>query len=332
MEERVTAKTFEAAGGGSGPGPEFPVWRLPREERGAPRFFAKPEPAGPDLAGRIAACPGVPGGLNLFWLGQAGFVLRSDKRLVLIDPYLSDVLAEKYRESLFTHRRLMPPPLPPAAALNADFLLATHGHSDHMDPGLIGPFMRSNPRCRLVCPAGARKQALERGAPPDRLEIAEPGGRGAYDGIAIEAIPSAHETIAYNERGEHLYLGYVVEMAGLRIYHSGDCAPYEGLAAELARRRIDVALLPVNGRDEFRASHGVAGNFTIHEAARLCLAAGIGFIVPHHFGMFDFNTVGVDEIRQRLDGCLGLEYWLPSAGAMLTLRSIDRGDSRRFSL
>ena len=35
---------------------------------------------------------------------------------------------------------------------------------------------------------------------------------------------------------------------GLTIYHSGDCAPYEGLARNLSGFQIDLALLPVNGR------------------------------------------------------------------------------------
>lgn len=276
--------------------------------------------------------PDVPGALNVFWLGQAGFAFRSGKRLVLVDPYLSDALAAKYKGSLFTHQRMMPPPLAPDARVDADFLLATHAHSDHLDPGLIGPFLKNNPGCKLVCPASARDAAIQRGAPPERIIALEPGPRSAHDGFAVEAIPSAHETLDYNDRGEHLYLGYVIEMAGLRLYHSGDCVPYEGLAVELAKRRIDAAFLPVNGRDQFRTSHGIAGNFTIHEAARLCLTTGIRFIVPHHFGMFDFNTVSVGEIRQRLDGCLGLDYWLPSIGGVLKLRSVERGDSRRFTL
>ncbi len=47
---------------------------------------------------------------------------------------------------------------------------------------------------------------------------------------------------------------------------SGDCVPYAGLDVALAKRRIDIALLPVNGRDDFRRSHGVPGNFTVDEA------------------------------------------------------------------
>lgn len=309
------------------------AWRLAiadARDRLSFRYFSSTISEPLDRA--LTKAPLEPRTLNVFWLGQAGFALRSDKRLVIVDAYLSDALAKKYRDSLFTHRRMMPPPLAVDAAVKADFLLASHAHSDHLDPGLLGDFMKANPDCRLVCPASARTAAMERGAPKERIVAMEPGFRAQYDGVSIEAIASAHETVAHNDAGEHLFLGFVIEMAGLRLYHSGDCVPYEGLAAELAKRRIDVALLPVNGRDEFRTSHGIAGNFTIHEAARLCLSAGIPFIVPHHFGMFDFNTVSEAEIAQRLDGCVGLEYMLPAVDRMLVLQSVERADSRRISL
>ncbi|MCD8139528.1 MAG: MBL fold metallo-hydrolase [Planctomycetaceae bacterium] len=263
--------------------------------------------------------PAAPGTLDAYWLGQAGFILRSDERLVVIDPYLSDVLAEKYRGTMFSHARMMPPPLAVDAALGADMLLSTHVHSDHLDPGLIRPFMQANPDCQFVCPASADDVALQRGAPPERLVTMDAGGRVAYSSLKVEAIPSAHEELAHNDRGEHLFLGYIIEMGGVRVYHSGDCVPYAGLADTLASRRLDAAFLPVNGRNEQRRDSGFAGNFTIREAGELCAAAGIPLLVPHHFGMFAFNTVAEDDIRAGLDGMAGLRYSLPRVDERLVI-------------
>jgi len=53
----------------------------------------------------------APTDLNVYWLGQAGFLVRSPKFSFLIDPYLSDRLAEKYRGGAFPHERLMAPPI-----------------------------------------------------------------------------------------------------------------------------------------------------------------------------------------------------------------------------
>ena len=44
-----------------------------------------------------------PGEVQLFWLGQAGFVIESHHQRWLIDPYLSDSLARKYRGKKYDH-------------------------------------------------------------------------------------------------------------------------------------------------------------------------------------------------------------------------------------
>ncbi|MGZ3317057.1 MAG: MBL fold metallo-hydrolase, partial [Isosphaeraceae bacterium] len=38
----------------------------------------------------------------------------------------------------------------------------------------------------------------------------------------MRAVPAAHEQIDRDESGRHLYLGYVIETEGLRLYYSGD--------------------------------------------------------------------------------------------------------------
>ena len=48
------------------------------------------------------------GQVALWWLGQAGFAVRVGSHTFLIDPYLSDSLAKKYKGQQFTHQRMMP--------------------------------------------------------------------------------------------------------------------------------------------------------------------------------------------------------------------------------
>jgi L-ascorbate metabolism protein UlaG (beta-lactamase superfamily) len=79
------------------------------------------------------------------------------------------------------------------------------------------------------------------------------------------------------------------------IYHSGDCVPYDGLVDRVRNRNIDIALLPINGRDPAR---GVAGNFSAAEAAQLGKRISAGLVIPCHYEMFEFNTVSPDEFKQ----------------------------------
>lgn len=234
----------------------------------------------------------------LAWLGQAGFALRIGTRRLLIDPYLSDSLAAKYHGQPFPHTRMMAAPIAPHELCDLDFVLCTHRHSDHMDPGTLPLLAAANPQCRFIVPAAEIEAATRAGIPRDRQLPVNAGQHLPLDpAIHLHVLAAAHEQLQTNERGEHHYLGFIFELPGLTLYHSGDCVVYAGLAEQLQSHAIDWALLPVNGRDEFRRSHGVPGNMNFSEAAQLCRDARIPALLPHHFGMFDFNTIPEADLR-----------------------------------
>lgn len=240
--------------------------------------------------------------LTVYWLGQAGFALRWGKSLLLIDPYLSDTLALKYEGKEFQHRRMMPIPLAPEAARGVGAVLCTHRHTDHMDPGTLLPIARGNPGCRFIVPKAEADHAASIGVPRARLQPIDAGETVRLDnGVQVEAIPSAHEELSRNERGEYHHLGYFLSIGGIRLYHSGDCIPYPGLDVTLRAAAIDVALMPVNGRSPELTAKGIIGNFFLEETVSLCRSAGIPVLVCHHWGMFDFNTVDPREAARKLE-------------------------------
>jgi L-ascorbate metabolism protein UlaG (beta-lactamase superfamily) len=241
----------------------------------------------------------------LAWLGQAGFLVRCRAGLLAIDPYLSDSLAAKYRGARFPHVRMMPPPVAPEELTGLNAVFCTHSHTDHMDPGTLGPLAQINPGCRFVVPRSGRATAEERGVPPERLITADAGESGTAGSIRWHALASAHGQLETDAAGLQKFLGYVIELDGLRIYHSGDCVPYPGLAAELGRHGVDVAILPVNGRDTQRSAAGIPGNFTFAEAVDLCRHAGIEAMLACHFGMFDFNTVSEAWLEEQIAALAG---------------------------
>lgn len=93
-----------------------------------------------------------PDEVHVWWLGQAGFAMKYEETLLLIDPYLSDFLAKKYKGKEFPHIRMMKSPLQPEDVRNVNLILCTHRHSDHMDPETLLPIARNNPECRCVLP------------------------------------------------------------------------------------------------------------------------------------------------------------------------------------
>ena len=69
-----------------------------------------------------------------------------------------------------------------------------------------------------------------------------------------------------------------------------------------------LALLPMNGSDEFRGSRGVPRNSTFDEALSLCREAGIPRLLGHHFGMFEFNDVDPLELAKRQDAAVATGF------------------------
>ena len=241
----------------------------------------------------LTAPPGT--ALRLYWLGQAGWVIDGGGRRLVIDPYLSDTLAQKYAGTAHPHIRMMPAPAAPAAIAHVDAVLATHAHTDHLDPGTLPALMAANPCAPLIAPTAHTALACARAQiPPARLITLDAGHTitlpRAPD-IGITAIRAAHEDLTRDVAGHDVFLGYAMTLAASCIYHAGDTVPFDGLAAEVAALHPDLALLPVNGRDAARLAAGIPGNLTLTEAHDLARDAGIPAVIAHHFDMFDFNTV-----------------------------------------
>jgi L-ascorbate metabolism protein UlaG (beta-lactamase superfamily) len=239
----------------------------------------------------------------LWWLGHCGFVVKSGRTILYIDPYLSNSQAERYRHSESPRERLLAAPLDPRWIRHADLVLCTHAHGAHLDWGTVSYLMAASPQARLVLPKSAIGRANALGVDYLRMIGTDADLRVDYgkDGETCEivAVASAHEQLDWTEEGGYPYLGYVIRFGEHVIYHAGDCVPYPGLAEKLKRWGITVALLPINGRAQ---QGGMPGNFTIEEAADLAAAAGVQWLAPMHYGMFAANDV---DINRFVDHMLG---------------------------
>jgi L-ascorbate metabolism protein UlaG (beta-lactamase superfamily) len=246
---------------------------------------------GAELIAEIATTVPAPGSLSIWWLGQSGYLVKSREGLLAIDLYLSEHLTKKYEATDRPHVRMTRSPLRGGDLRGVGLVLASHKHSDHLDPGTLPELMAASPGAVLALPEAAREHAIALGLPAGRLVGLDAGTIVERAGFRARAIASAHEGLDTDEAGRHLYLGYAIESQGLRLYHSGDTLAYDGLASQLAADRFDVVFLPINGR---RPERGVPGNMSAAEAVDLAAQVRPRFVVPHHYDMFTFNTVPVD--------------------------------------
>ena len=71
-----------------------------------------------------------------------------------------------------------------------------------------------------------------------------------------------------------------------------------GRSKKVAAHRIDLAFVPINGRDDFRHRLQFEGNFTCEEAVAFAAAVRAGLTIPMHYDKFTLNTGDVNEFRR----------------------------------
>nr|WP_274655183.1 MBL fold metallo-hydrolase [Paenibacillus humicola] len=222
----------------------------------------------------------VPYGMVAIWfLGQVSVVIKGGDKVVYVDPYLAS-----------SPHRQFAPPLLPEEAVNAGYVLITHEHSDHLDPDTIPSMAKAGNKTVFVAPGCCLEALASMGVPQERRVHAVTNEWLSFGDFRVKPLPSAHEELEYDEKLDHRYVGYVLELNGVKLYHAGDTTVYPGLIETLRAESLDLGLLPINGRDPFRNSRNIIGNMNYREAAELAVAAGIDTVVPTHYDMFAGNS------------------------------------------
>jgi L-ascorbate metabolism protein UlaG (beta-lactamase superfamily) len=199
---------------------------------------------------------------NIHWLGHDTFRLDGSST-VYIDPWKL-----------------------PAGARPADLILVTHDHFDHFSAADISGV--TSAATTLIGPAAVTGQT----SGLTTVTLA-PGQTATVGTVTVTAVP-AYNLSKFRAPGrpyhprEAGYLGYVVEMDGLRVYHAGDT----DATPEMRDVRCDVALLPVGG----------TFTMTAEEAATACDVLDAAVAVPMHFA----DIVGTQADAERFKELCGI--------------------------
>ena len=206
----------------------------------------------------------------LWWLGHAAFIVRFANITFYVDPCLSRPGS----------------PLTGSDVKHADMVLATHGHPGHLDAPSIAAMLEGSKGAKVILPKSAADAAHEQGIAYPRMTTTDSDLRVEYfKGNLygrIYSVPSSHPQLDWTAGGGYPYLGYLIRFGRWTVYHAGDCASYDSLAERLRPYNVNVALLPIGGK-----------NFSVNEAAQLTEDIGADWLVPMHYdpgGENDFIT------------------------------------------
>lgn len=246
---------------------------------------------------------------GIVYLGGAGFLISYRGTNALVDPYLSYSVDKAIGNERW--RRLYAPPFSAQELSFVDFVFISHDHLDHADPETIAPLSSANNDIRFVCSNAIAENVRSYGA--TCVEAISCDEKRRFGEMAVTAIPAAHEEIHLDENGESEECGFIFELGGMRVYHSGDSLVYDGLAARADG--ADVMLLPVNGNGFFRRAENIVGNMDAYDAANLAAYCGARLLIPMHYDLYPGNFVpqsAVGEIIRAAAPTLRFEF--PSVG------------------
>jgi hypothetical protein len=88
--------------------------------------------------------------INLWWLGQSGYLVQWHGHHLLLDPYLSDSLTEKYRYTARPHVRMTERVIAPRKLDFIEVVTSSHNHTDHLDGETLIPLLQANPALAII--------------------------------------------------------------------------------------------------------------------------------------------------------------------------------------
>ena len=228
----------------------------------------------------------VPRGLDVWYLGCNGFVLRSPEATIYIDPYFGDGDPPNLV-------RMIPVPLDPADANQCDAVLATHEHIDHVHPPSYGPLVEdlgAEVYGTSACYESPDYEGDLR-VPDDQRNMIEAGDSFEIGDLTIHA-REANDPDAIEE------VAYVVEHESGTFLHAGDSRPApEACPAIAAEFEVDMGALAFGSvgnvyepaTDTVERTRWYMGENEVVEAAG---QLELDRLIPTHYDMW--RGVGAD--------------------------------------
>ena len=188
------------------------------------------------------------------WLGHDGFRIESGQTLYL-DPYQI------------------------SGGPKADIILISHDHFDHCSPEDVAK-IQGEDTVIVTDKDSAKKLSGD-------VRIVSPGDSLSLGDVQIEVVPAYNTDKDFHPRKNN-WLGFIVEIEEVRVYHAGD----SDFIPEMKEFKVDVALLPVSGTYVMRAD----------QAAEAALAINPKVAIPMHYDAIVGNKKDALAFKKALEG------------------------------
>ncbi len=189
------------------------------------------------------------------WLGQASIRIEEEK-VIYIDPYN---LSEN--------------------PVKADIILITHDHMDHLDRKSIEKIIK--PETVILIPAG-----INIGIKDAKVATVKPFSTNKIYNYNIMTVPAYNIKKSFHPKSKG-YVGYVIEISGTKIYHTGDTERIP----EMKNISADIIMLPLGQTYTMNS---------VEEASEAAIDVKAKIAIPIHFGMYEGNEKDALKFKELL--------------------------------
>ena len=202
-------------------------------------------------------------GIEIIWLGHAGFLIKNEtekSNIVYIDPFQLD--NKDYEK--------------------ADLIFITHSHYDHCSIEDIKKIIKQD--SLIVCTSDVQSK-IRKVVDNIKVKIVEPGINFEISGLKVKTVNAYNIGKSFHPKNNY-WLGYIIEINGIKIYHAGDT----DVIPEMNTIKANIVLLPVGG----------AYTMTSYEAVKLAELIKPNLAIPMHYSSIIGN---INDAKNFIEGC-----------------------------
>lgn len=222
----------------------------------------------------------APGEIALWYIGGAGYIVRTASATLLVDPFIGPSNPPDWI-------RAIPPPFAPdelAALGPVDTVLITHEHGDHADPVALAAIAAGSGIPVLGTPAVV-EVATSVGIESERAIVFPPDTSHQFADLTVTAVPM-YDPMAQSANG------YILETDGVTLLLCGDSIYFSGFRELGARWRFDAICLTVGlnppGQTFYLDESG---------AARAARDSGAKTLIVQHYDLWQGITLDPARVR-----------------------------------
>lgn len=216
-------------------------------------------------------------GVNITWLGSAGFKLKTQDVVIYLDPYQ----------------------IPVKETDKADIVFGSHDHADHLSASDIKKLTKVNDTILytpfLVEMENVSTISIEDivSLPVKEICCIKPGDIRESHGVTLEFVP-AYNIDKYRFPGqlwhppEINWTGVIIDFGDLRVYHAGDTDHIP----EMNLISCDIALLPVMGLAMMTAEEAAEAIISLKNSSDLKFAIPMHYTYPFTLSNLGNITIG----------------------------------------